>query len=255
MNFSVDFSVTEAGRRRPEYTLETDINGQISLLDFLQFTKNVLIVTADEVLKDAQAQGFDKSPIVAVDGTVGKPVINVSPFGSIEFTARADLKAVILETYQGIMLRSPVLEGRYQSSNFVFWNGTQVATDQASLTSWLGTDPDFKESDLIRFVNVQPYARKLERLGVTGQRQQSRTVARRKKNAAGGRVLVPNGTYFLTARAIRSKYKRNSVIKFTFISGSSLGISGSFKQARAGKPGRAYLYPSIVISVSESGSY
>lgn len=256
LSLAVDFSVYEDGRKKPQYTLDTDLNGEVSLADFLDFTKQVIIVTADTVLKEEQALGFDKSPVVTVDGRVGKPVINVSPLGSIEFTSRANMSEVILETYSALIYRSPFLTGRYKASNFVFLNGQQVASDLLSLQSWLGSNPKFEDRDLVRFVNIQPYARKLERLGVTGQRQKSRIVGKKKKGLIGPArgVLVPNGNYFLTARAIRAKYKRNSTIKFTFISGSGLGITGSFKQSRSGKPGRPYLYPSIVISVSEQGS-
>lgn len=256
VNFSVDYKVYENGRNAPEYTLESDLKGEVSLADFLQFTKSSLIVIADNALREEQALGFDKQPVVVVDGRVNKPVFAVHPFGSIEFVSKASMKEIILETYNGIIGRSPVLTGLYKSSNYVFVNGRQVATDLGSLESWLGTNPVFEEKDLIRFVNIQPYARKLERLGVTGQRQQSRTV-RSKNRKTGGtkvKVLQPNGTYFLTARAIRSKYTRNSTIKFTFLSGSDLGIIGSFRTSKRGKPGRRYLYPTIIISVSESGS-
>ncbi len=257
MIFEVGVLVEESGRRRPEYVLDTDLNGEITLKDFLEFTKSTLIITANEVLREEQNSGFDKNPVVTVDGNPSKSVASVHPLGQIEFTKRADMREVLMETYQGILGRSPVLTGRYKSSHYVFLNGTQVANSLSSLESWINSNPVFEDKDLIRFVNIQPYGRKLERLGVTAQRQQSRTVrSRDKKRAAEGhRVLAPNGTYFLTARAIRAKYKRNSLIKFTFISGSSLGISGSFKVGRGGKPGRAYLYPTIIISVREGGSY
>ena len=192
---------------------------------------------------------------MAVDGKVGKPVGDVSPLGTIEFTSRADMKDIILDTCASIMQKSPVLEGTYKRSNYVFLNGLQVATSEGELQSWLNSNPEFKDSDVIRFVNIQPYARKLERLGVTGQRQQSRTVSRRERKSGQIRVRYaqPNGTYFLTARAIKTKYKRNTGVQFTFVSGSSLGIAGNFRAGKRGKPGRPYLYPSIVIRVSERG--
>lgn len=253
--FSVDVRVEENGRRRPEYTIDTDLNGELTLADFLDFTKSTLIVTADEVLKEEQGNGFDRKPVTIVDGSPGKPPQLVHPLGSIEFVARANLSELLLETYQGIFDRSPILTGRYIHSHYVFLNGTQVANSLVSLAAWLATNPQFEEKDLIRFVNIQPYARKLERLGVRYDSQQSRTVKSRdkRKAAQGHRVLAPNGAYFLTTRAIRAKYKRNSIIKFTFISGASLGISGNFKTLRNGKPGRPYLYPTIVISVQEGG--
>lgn len=254
---NINVGVYESGRKRPEYTIDSDLSGELSLMDLLEFLRASLIITADTVLKEEQALGFDKTPVVAVDGKVGKDVNKVNPFGTIDITARADMGDILIETYTALLQRSPVLTGRYKSANFVFWNGKQVATDMPSLQAWLNTDPQFDDKDLIRFVNVEPYARKLERLGVTGQRTQTRTVRASKKGVARGitRVAAPNGDYFLTARAIRAKYKRNSTIAFSFISGAALGISGTFQQKRAGKPGRPYLYPTITISVNENGSY
>ena len=167
------------------------------------------------------------------------------------------MSEIVLETYNALLYRSKVLTGAYKSSHFVFLNGIQVATDLPSLDSWLKTNPQFKNSDTIRFVNIQPYARRLERYGVTAQRSKvSRRDPGRKGQKTGNLVLIPNGTYYLTARAIRSKYKRNSIIKFAFLPGTSLGLSGSFSGGRRGKnsSGRPYLYPSISISVQERGT-
>lgn len=258
-SFTVDFSVEENGRKRPEYTLDTDLNGEISLADFLEFTKSSLIITADTVLAEEQLLGFEKNPVIVVDGRQGKSVLNVNPFGTIEIVSRVNMQDILLETYKGIIHRSPVDTGQYVKSHYVFQNGKQVATDLASLESWLASNPKFEQKDLIRFVNIQPYARKLERRGITAQNQgqliKTRTVKSRdkRKAAQGITVAAPNGAYYLTSRAIRAKYKRNSVIKFSFISGASLGISGNFKVGRKGKPGRPYLYPTIIISVEEGG--
>lgn len=254
--FDVKISVTEKGKKRPEYTIDSDLDGEITLQDLLEYTKAVLIVTADEVLKEAQSRGFDQYPVVTVDGRPGKPVSAVSPLGQIEFTARQDIREILLETYNSILFRSKVLTGRYKSSHFVFLNGQQVATDLRSLEAWLNTGPQITDKDTIRIVNIQPYARKLERYGITAQRSKSRYEKRRKPKAnKGAYFLSPNGTYFLTARAIKSKYKRNSIIRFTFLPGSSLGLSASFKTGRRGKnsAGRPYLYPSLVISVQGRG--
>lgn len=266
MEFSVDVSVTETGRGAPAYNLDSDLNGEVTLAEFLEFTKASLIIIASETLKEEQANGFDPKPIVAVDGQKNKPVIAVSPLGSIEFTSKASMDAILQDTYEAIRFRSPVDTGKYIKSHYVFLNGIQVASDFSSFEAWLATRPEFKEKDLIRFVNIQPYARKLERYGITAQRQQSRTVKssdKRGRSGVNGRILAPNGTYFLTTRAIRRKYKRNSIISFSFLSGSSLGLSATFKTqtggARGGgsfrrkKSGRTYLYPTITISVQESG--
>lgn len=257
---AVDIKVTESGRNAPEYQLDSDLNGEITLQDLLEYTKSSLILIAHEVLKEEQDAGFDKNPVVAVDGRVGKPVENVSPLGSIEFTSKADINQMLIDTYVSLLDRSPVLTGRYKSSHFVFLNGTQVATDLSSLSNWLTSEPKFKDSDIIRFVDIQPYARKLERLGVTAQRTQSRSSrSQDKRGRSGAKVLVPNGTYYLTYRAVKRKYKRNSSIGFGYISGASLGLADRSQQhyfktkRKSEKVSRTYLYPTIAISVDANG--
>ncbi len=262
LKFDVEVSVKTNDRTHPGYSINTDLSGEVTLMDFLQFTRDTLVVIAAEALKEEQAKGFDKDPVVTVDGRAGKSVYDVNPLGSIEFTARVQMKQILLDTYAGLSERSPVLKGVYKSSNFVVYNDKQVATDQASLQAWLDSNPNFQDGEFIKFINVQPYARKLERMGITAATQgtrrdpKGRTSKRTNKKTGKERVRVnlPNGTYFLTARAIRAKYKRNSTIKFTFIAGSQLGLSGNFaaRKSDKGKPRRPYVYPAIVISVKEA---
>lgn len=255
--FSVDISVSENGRKRPEYAVDTDLDGEITLQDLLEWTRAALIITADEVLKDEQSMGFDQTPLLLVDGRRGKQVQNVSPLGSIQFIARQPFGDILVAGYQGILDRSKVLTGKYKSSNYVFLNGVQVATDMPSLQDWLKTSPDFKDRDTVRIVNIQPYARRLELLGVTAQRSNPKLQdkGRRKKVVTGTFVKLPNGAYQLTARSLITKYKQNVIIKFTFLPGTSLGLTGSFKGGRKGKnsAGRPYLYPSIVFTIQERG--
>lgn len=262
-NITVDFSVRESGRKAPQWTLDSDINGEMTLADLLAFTKQNLLVIADTALAEEQAKGFDKNPVVTVDGRIGKPVIAVNPLGSIMFTSTADISEVVLEIYQFILERSPVLTGRYKSSHYVFLNGKQVATDLSSLNSWLATKPEVEPKDVIRFVNIQPYARKLERLGVTVDRTQARfRKSSDKRQRSGPQVRAPNGTYYLATRAALRKFKQNLKISFKFISGSEMGLTATFKMnyARPGKltnrkPAKpsTYLYPSILLKISDGG--
>jgi hypothetical protein len=249
MNFKVEVKVVESGKNAPNYSLDKDLNGETTLQSLLQFTKSALISIADQVLFEEQAKGFDKDPIVLVDGKQGKPIFNVNPLGKIEFLSRVtreSLDKLIKDTYESILSRSPVDTGKYISSHYVFINGTQVASDLLSLNSWLATKPDIGPKDLIRFVNIQPYARKLERLGVTAQRQQSRTVkSRDKRQRSGARILAPNGAYFLAFRSVKRKYKNSAGIKFSFIPGSYMGLTASFATAGSGAKKSTYLYPSI----------
>ena len=256
-NFAVDLQVYEAGRRKPQYTLDTDLDGNVTLEDLLEWTKSSLIVIADQALREEQGSGFDKEPVVIVDGSPNKSPAQVSPLGQIEFVSRADVMSIVFDAYEGVLYRSKVLTGLYKSSHFVFLNGVQIAASMRELEVWYAfTAPVFKPNDTIRIVNVQPYARRLERLGVTAQRQQARKRDSSGKKKLGRMVAVPNGAYALTTRAVRAKYKRNSIIRFVFLPGSALGLTATFKRGRPGKnsAGRTYLYPSIVISVTAGGN-
>jgi hypothetical protein len=253
--FTVDIEVSQNGKRRPEINLVSDLGGEATLGDLLEFTKQSLILVSDEILREEQANGFDSKPVVVVDGRFNKPPSAVNPLGSIEFVSRVDIDQVIIDAYRAVLNRSPILTGRYIFSNVVVYNGRQVASDLGQLEAWLKSGVVIKDRDIIRIVNTQPYARKLERRGVTGQRTLSRTVkSRDKEKAKGGlRVSAPNGAYYLASRTIKAKYKRNSVIRFSFLPGNLLGLSGSFKTGKKGSVGRSYLYPALTISVDGKG--
>lgn len=255
MKISVESTIQEGGLVIEKQAFLRD--SQIELKDLLEWTKTQLIVIADSVLSEEQKKGFDKEPILLVDGRANKPVLSVSPLGQIEFISRQSFDDILMDTYNSLLKRSPVLTGRYKSSHYVFWNGNQVANDLVSLDSWLKSGPVLKEKDTIRIVNIQPYGRRLELLGVTSQRTQMKRedAGRRNKRKTGTTVKVPNGTYQLTARAIRAKYKQNLNIRFTFLPGTSLGLKGAFKAGRKGRnsAGRPYLYPTIVFTISTRG--
>ena len=271
-NFGVEFSVSENGRKAPNWTIDSDIGGELSLEALLKFTKANLLLIADQALSEEQAKGFDKNPVVHVDGKLNKPLIQVHPLGKIEFTKRQQLSEVLRFVYDGILSRAPVKTGLYKKSNFVFVNGRQVASDKASFESWLAKNPQVEAKDIIRFVNIQPYARKLERYGVTAQKKKYRT--RKSKDARGrsgnslGEVLAPNGAYFLTTRSAARIYKNNLQILFKYIPGSDFGFSAKFKTPSKGivaskgkrkgkalghKGARTYLYPSILLKIRETG--
>lgn len=255
LKINVEMTIQEGGLVNEKQAYLRD--SEMELADLLEWTKTQLIVVADSVLREEQDKGFDKEPILLVDGRRGKHPKDVSPFGQIEFVARQQMSDMIRETYVGLMRRSPVKTGRYIASHFVFHNGIQVANDYSRLERWLATNPEFNNKDTVRIVNIQPYARRLELLGVTSSRTQMRREdrGRRHKKKTGTLVKLPNGAYQLTVRAIKAKFKQNSIIRFTFLPGSSLGLSGTFKGGRGGKnsSGRPYLYPTIVFTVQERG--
>lgn len=254
LKLSVEVTVQERGQVSESRGYLRD--SEIEIEELLKYTKSQLIVIADQALKEEQAKGFDKSPVLVVDGRRNKRPIDVSPLGQIEFVSRQNIAEVLLEAYEGLLHRSKVLTGRYKSSHYVFHRGFQVATDLQTLKTWLLSNPRIVDNDTIRIVNIQPYARRLELLGVTAQRTSRRTedAGRRSKRKTGTLIKVPNGAYQLTARALRTKYKQNLGIRFNFLPGSSLGLSGSFRGGRGkNSSGRPYLYPSLIFTISTRG--
>lgn len=263
--FEIDFSVVEKGRKAPQWTVNSDLTGEQSLADLLLHLKTSLITIAGEVLREEQGNGFDKDPLVRVDGRVGKPPGAVNPFGSIEFVARQAAQTIVLDAYKAIMERAPFDTGLWKESNFVFVNGAVVATNETELVTFMKSKKgqELADNDIVRIVNVIPYARKLERLGVTGKRVQSRrTKSRDKKLRSGPTILAPNGAYFLAYRAISRLYKSNSKISFSFLPGSEVGLqkvpaftkSGSPLRRTYKKSGKSYLYPSLKIEISGAGT-
>lgn len=253
--FSVDLTVTENGRKSPQYFLGSDLSGEITLQELLEFTKSSLIIIADEVLREEQGAGFDKEPVTLVDGKKNRDIRVVHPLGQIEFISRQSFDTIILDAYNALLELSKVKTGRYKSSHYVFHNGKQVATDLTSLGIWLKSAPEFQERDTIRIVNIQPYARRLELLGVTSTRSKQTKRAKKKQGQPTGTIVnVPNGAYQLTYRRVRYKYKNNVFIRFSFLQGSQLGISGNFG-AQWGKKrgGRPYLFPTLVFGFQSAG--
>lgn len=255
--FNIEYSIKEGGKRsNVEWDLKNDFSGEASLAELLQFTKGALLKISSDVLREEQGRGFDKKPTLVVDGKFNKRPEDVNPLGKIQYVARQSLRQVIIDTYDAILKRSPFDTGEYFKSNVVTFNGSQIANDMPSLLRWLEAKGNFENKDIIRFVNTAPYARKLERYGVT--EKGSSTKVRKKdkyRTDASNRVLVPNGTYALAYKAIQRKYKNNSFIKFRLVLGSDLGLTGEGRTYKTKGPnfGRTYMYPTILISAVEAG--
>lgn len=259
------------GRRRKDWTLDSDINGQITLADFFTLTKGTLIRVARQVLTEEQAKGFDKRPRVRVDNRFDIPEDYVSPLGKIEYFPRVSSLRVVLFAYDAIEGRSIVGKTKtYISSNWVFLNGKIVAKNKNELQSWVDSNPILNAKDKLRIVNLTPYGRKLENLGASRDKRSGRRAIKkregtRKKKGRSFQVKIPNGAYQLAVRAIRSRFKSaGSTISFSYIAGSEAGVGGAvpvranfrttFKKGRSvGQVGRPYVYPSIVIRFSDQG--
>jgi len=260
---AIEISVTENGKRKPEYTLESDVSGNLTLKELFKFTKNTLLATASTILHEEQAKGFDKKPVVRVDNKYGRTEQDVNPLGQIEYISRGNSKEMLLFCYDAILQRSPRLTGRYHDNNIVLFNEREVASSRAGFEAWLSGQKSFKDKDKIRFVNIAPYANKLELDGTTssGTSTKRRPIKDKKgRDRIGTLVRKPNGVYTLALRAIRHKYKGNSLIKYEQILGSQYGLSSPPRGSGIGRirqrgrdKGRTYVYPSILIYIIESG--
>lgn len=271
---AVSLSVVERGKKSPQWNLDADLSGELSLTELLDFTKRSLIVISDFALKEEQAKGFDQNPVIAVDNKIGKPILNVNPLGRISFTARQSADTIISDLFEAVIKRSPVDTGFYKDHHVVLYNGVSVANTSSSLATWLSS-AEIKDGDTIRIVNIAPYATSLELEGVRNDSRKLKVVkSRDKKQRSGTHVRAANGAYFLAARSVGRKFKFNSKIFFEFISGSNINVAGGFpKSDYRGKPLRSsftgrsgpgggrkghkwkgpYVYPSIRILIQGGG--
>ena len=147
------------------FELAVDFSGAKTFEDFRSTVKLTLVETSFQALEEEQRTGFTKDPRVRVDNKFDANVLNVNAFGKIEFFAKVSLAKEIMRVYLEIEKRSPKDTGQYIAGNYVFVDGKVVATTMAELKAYLAKN-QFKNNSKIRFVNVTPYARKMERLGI-----------------------------------------------------------------------------------------
>ncbi len=245
------------------------------IAELAAFTKGKLIEIALMTLHEEQLKGFDRKPLTLVDGIENYDLDDVKPFGQIQFISRVAAEDFLLPIYQGLIKRSAYDEGGYsEEGHFVYVNQQLVANSLSTLQSYIKSSVKlFKTGDIIRFVNVMPYAGKLERNGVTATRRGKGNVKEKmskdKKRGyrSGFTVRAPNGAYFLTAKSINKNYKFVSKIEFQWVNGANIDLTAApthskigkkFRRTFAPKKGRgarkgSYAYPSIVVIINEGG--
>ena len=231
MEIAVRMSVVEKGKDAPEWSLDGDQDGRMTMAEILKHLQNSLITIASTALKEEQAKGFDKNPLILVDNSPTKPVTAVSPFGSIQMVSRVDVALKAVEMYDEILKRSPVASSQYISSHIVLLNGRLIARDRAELDAWQNSGAKLQEKDILYFINLMPYAGFLEREAITAKnrglhgkvRMVKSTDKRLRAADSSGKVRAPNGAYFLSHREFKRKYKGLGVY-FDFTQLSSFGI-------------------------------
>lgn len=261
---AVSLKVYEKGKLAPNWDIQSDLSGNITVQDLMKYSQQVIISVAKSALSEEQARGFDKEPTVKVDNKFGKREEQVLPFGQIEYIARQNVKEIFLYAYTMILQQTKVVTGHYMESNVVFFNGVEVARKYSDLEKFLNSQKSFKEADKIEFVNIAPYATRLELEGISkGRAKKPFNFSGAGKGKEGPKRMMgrkPNGTYTLATQAIRRKYRNNSFIKYQVVPGGYLGLtapergSGTGRIFQRGKyKGSPYVYPSILIYVKAAG--
>lgn len=248
-----------------KYDITKDLDGEATLEEILAFTKSSLLRLARESLKEEQAKGFDKAPLVFVDGKKNPNIEVVSPLGKIEYVSKDVGTFEVIEKGLTLLLdKSRIVTGLYFDSHYVFMNGKVVATSIREFALFKDSGAVFKEKDVIHIVNVVPYARRLERLGVT--KDAIKTKWRKSTDRwkrSGPNVLAENGVYIHATRELKRQFGRNANIKFTYLTGATIGstvvrtrdyagkqLRTHFAKRKREKKSGPYIYPAIEIRLT-----
>jgi len=271
---NVEVKITDNALKRGvlrELSFEKDLSGANSLKQELEILRQEHIKISKDVLQEELKKGFDKNYTRTVDNIVGKLEKDVNYLGKIQYDSRLDVGPALLETFNTILSKSPVVTGIYKFAHIVTFREKVVATSSQELMLWVNTvlpKINIKNRDVIRFINVAPYARSLERKGVTAGR--TRPSFGKRKDSKGAKYITwrPSGVYALTHKKIRSKYSKGlqgGSIRFGFLPHNYLGIgttstmagtqpgSGSPWRTSFKKDGRPYLYPVISFNLTSKG--
>ncbi len=193
------------------------------------WVKAATIDTAERVLREEVARGFDTEPVVITDGMPRRDYLQVKPFGRIEFAARTSMVEAVRWALTELQKKSPVLTGRYASSHTVMINGAEV---QGNI--WVALR-NVQPTDRVQIVNPQPYARKIE--GATANRRTGRG-----KRAALSRQ-ARSGVYRVVLRALVNRFGKALFFDFKYVN-LNIGIKVWGKQG-ARRVQRDQVYPAL----------
>ncbi len=150
-----------------------------SFVDWDEFTelKQFQINVAKQTLAEEQAKGSfpEVGYITIVDNKAYKPIERVSPFGKIEYRSFVPLFAIAKDAIQRLLKESPRgrgasanRSGRYLENHIVMVNNTPINSSGRGI-NYIELEKQLEllqaggGSPTIRIVNIQPYARKIEK--------------------------------------------------------------------------------------------
>jgi hypothetical protein len=199
--------------------------------------KAATIETAERVLREEVARGFDNEPVVITDGMPRRDYLQVKPFGRIEFAARTSMVEAVRWALTELQKKSPVLTGRYASSHTVMINGAEVEGN-----IWVALR-NARPTDRVQIVNPQPYARKIE--GATANRRTGRG-----KRAALSRQ-ARSGVYRVVLRALVNRFGKALFFDFKYVN-LNIGIKVWGKRG-ARRVQRDQVYPALQFFIKPTG--
>ena len=201
------------------------------------WVKAATIQTAERVLREEVARGFDNEPVVITDGMPRRDYLQVRPFGRIEFAARTSMAEAVRWALTELQKKSPVLTGRYASSHTVMINGAEVEGN-----IWVALR-NARPTDRVQIVNPQPYARKIE--GATANRRTGRG-----KRAALSRQ-ARSGVYRVVLRALVNRFGKALFFDFKYVN-LNIGIKVWGKRG-ARRVQRDQVYPALQFFIKPTG--
>lgn len=295
-NVGFSISLKEKNVRNGKYihSVSSGLSGGDSVKSpkfFLEMVKGVLIETFASALDEEEGKGFDTQKAkLFVDGKSNKKISDVKPLGKLLIVQDADIFETLNFIYLSIINESSKNRrtGTYQNYNYVFIGGKLIAKNPQELRSYFKTNPELNNGDKIRFVNLTPYARRIEYQGINGNSRMGKASSRQVKMLSkfarrvvpkGSPINKPNGSYYLSYAKIKARGGTNTVlrsvaekIKFEFVVGNEIGniprmgtgrnlaykarttFDPNGKYGQKGRGGRPYLYPSILLVYNEGNT-
>ncbi len=220
----------------------------------------LIIYARDVIHHEVKNLGFPEDPIMAVDGKFNKQIMDINLGGKVEFFNQdIDIIDGLRTSYDRITELSPKgaknpgdrFAGiKYKDFNYVYLNNTLVAQNKLELNRWLEfmSSNGFKKGDEIMFINVVPYARKLERLGVTSSTVGTGGRTKRTgKSRSGNLIERPNGTYYAAQRTMKRLMTGRAFVTPVKYIPFNISIGGMRSKYTPKHGGRPYLYPAVII--------
>lgn len=254
LDIDLDYSIREVRNKKLKFDILPP-KKEFTVTEARDFFRNIIISVADEILTEELALGFPEDYITLVDRKLNKPIGQVNAGGQIEFSARQSIEEIAFAMWDEVIKLSKVVTGQYIDSHRMYFNGKEVARSREQIKLFVETAKITAGSKL-RMINTQPYARRLETLGVTAQSSTVRRGRASKRAARGNRVTIrkPNGAYFVGKQRLNKLFGSQAYnFKYKLVSGFQIpgldsGRKNVFTNQRRGND-RPYVYPSIFVEL------